>query len=169
VTLAGLEQLAVTGCGHVLGTDCDSTPVLKSRKMRKFMGRQDELAVIAAVRAVEAAALPKALGERCGLYLSVGFIPFEDMDLAMLVDASTAEGRFSMVELAAGRYRLNATRTGYLDGAYGSRGYGVRRTVLELEAGQRLRIEIAPQVRIYEPAARERYLRGEPIVTEYVR
>jgi len=31
------------------------------------------------------------------------------------------------------------------------------------------RIEIAPQVRIYEPAARERYLRGEPIVTEYVR
>ena len=31
------------------------------------------------------------------------------------------------------------------------------------------RIEIAPQVRIYEPAARERYRRGESIVTEYVR
>jgi len=52
-----------------------------------------------------------------------------------------AEGRFSMVELAPGRYRLNATRSGYLDGAYGSRGYGIRGTVLELEAGQRLRIE----------------------------
>ena len=77
MTLPALAQLAVTGCGHVVGPDCDSTPVLKSRKMRKFMGRQDELAVIAAVRAVEAAALPKALGERCGLYLSVGFIPFE--------------------------------------------------------------------------------------------
>ena len=31
------------------------------------------------------------------------------------------------------------------------------------------RIEIAPQVRIYEPAARERYQRGESIATEYVR
>jgi len=31
------------------------------------------------------------------------------------------------------------------------------------------RIEIAPQVRIYEPGARERYQRGESIATEYVR
>jgi len=31
------------------------------------------------------------------------------------------------------------------------------------------RIEIAPQVRVYDPAARERYRRGEPVVTEYVR
>jgi hypothetical protein len=31
------------------------------------------------------------------------------------------------------------------------------------------RIEIAPQVRIYEPGTRERYRRGEPIATEYVR
>jgi len=31
------------------------------------------------------------------------------------------------------------------------------------------RMEIAPQVRVYEPAARERYLRGDSIVTEYVR
>ena len=105
MTLSALGQLAVTGCGHIIGTDCDSTPVLKSRKMRKFMGRQDELAVIAAVRAVEAAALPKALGERCGLYLSVGFIPFEDTDLAMLVDASTAEGRFSMERFSTTAFR----------------------------------------------------------------
>ena len=73
--------------------------------MRKFMGRQDELAVIAAARAVAAAALPKALGERCGLYLSVGFIPFEDADLAMLVDASTAEGRFSMERFSTTAFR----------------------------------------------------------------
>jgi 3-oxoacyl-(acyl-carrier-protein) synthase len=105
VTLSALEQLAVTGCGHIVGTDCDSTPVLKSRKMRKFMGRQDELAVIAAVRAVEAAALPKALGERCGMYLSVGFIPFESADLAMLVEASTAEGRFSMERFSTTAFR----------------------------------------------------------------
>jgi hypothetical protein len=31
------------------------------------------------------------------------------------------------------------------------------------------RLEIAPQVRVYEPAARERYLAGEAIATEYVR
>jgi len=30
-------------------------------------------------------------------------------------------------------------------------------------------IEIAPQVRLYQPAARERYLAGETIATEYVR
>ena len=30
-------------------------------------------------------------------------------------------------------------------------------------------IEIAPQVRLYQPAARERYLAGETIITEYVR
>jgi 3-oxoacyl-(acyl-carrier-protein) synthase len=105
VTLPALEQLAVTGCGHVVGADCDSTPVLKSRKMRKFMGRQDELAVIAAVRAVEAAGLPRVLGERCGLYLSVGFIPFEDADLAMLVEASTAEHRFSMERFSTDAFR----------------------------------------------------------------
>ena len=105
MTLPILTQLAVTGCGHAVGPDCDSTPVLKSRKMRKFMGRQDELAVVAAARAVEAAALPKALGERCGLYLSVGFIPFEDEDLAMLVEASTAEGRFSMERFSTTAFR----------------------------------------------------------------
>lgn len=105
MTLTALEQLAVTGCGHIVGPDCDSTPMLKSRKMRKFMGRQDELAVIAAARAVAAAALPKALGERCGLYLSVGFIPFEDADLAMLVEASTAEGRFSMERFSTTAFR----------------------------------------------------------------
>jgi hypothetical protein len=31
------------------------------------------------------------------------------------------------------------------------------------------RIEVAPQVRVYQPAARERYLAGETIATEYVR
>jgi hypothetical protein len=30
-------------------------------------------------------------------------------------------------------------------------------------------IEIAPQVRLYRPAARERYLAGETFATEYVR
>ena len=92
------DDLVVTGRGHVVGTTCDSTPFLKSRKSRKFMGRQDELAVIAASRAIQAAGhpLPAALGERCGLYLAVGFIPFERDDLDLLVDSSIADGAFSM-------------------------------------------------------------------------
>ena len=92
------RDLVVTGSGHVIGRNCDSTAFLKSRKSRKFMGRQDELAVIAASRAIQAAghALPAALGARCGLYLAVGFIPFEREDLDLLVDSSIAEGAFSM-------------------------------------------------------------------------
>jgi hypothetical protein len=31
------------------------------------------------------------------------------------------------------------------------------------------RLEITPQVRVYEPDDRDRYLRGEPVPTEYVR
>lgn len=105
MTSVCLDHLTVTGIGHVVGRACDSTPFLKSRKMRKFMGRQDELAVIAAARAVAAAGLPPALGERCGLYLSVGFIPFERADLDMLVTASTAEGRFSMERFSTIAFR----------------------------------------------------------------
>ncbi len=52
-----------------------------------------------------------------------------------------AEGRFSMVELAPGRYRLRSHRSGYLDTEYGSRGNGANGSVLDLAAGQDMRIE----------------------------
>ena len=46
------------------------------------MGPQEALAVVAAGRALESAGLAgKALGERAGLYLAVGYIPFEAQDL----------------------------------------------------------------------------------------
>jgi len=90
------DHLAITGCGSVVGNGCDPAPFLKIRKMRKFMGPHDDLAVIAASRPVQAAALPASLGERAGLYLAVGFIPFERADLDVLVDASVAGGAFSM-------------------------------------------------------------------------
>ena len=99
------EHLTVTGCGYAVGRECDSTPFLKSRKLRKFMGRQDELAVVAAARAVEAAALPSTLGERSGVYLSVGFIPFERADLDVLVDASILNGAFSMERFSTTAFR----------------------------------------------------------------
>lgn len=61
------------------------------------MGPQDALAVVAAGRALDAAGLRgRPLGERAGLYLAVGHIPFEGADVDDLVEASTDEGGFSM-------------------------------------------------------------------------
>jgi 3-oxoacyl-(acyl-carrier-protein) synthase len=85
----------VTGIAAVSGS-CDSTPFLKSRKTRKFMGRQDELAVVAAARALASASLTAPLGERCGLYAAVGYIPFEESDITQLLEASLDGDAFSM-------------------------------------------------------------------------
>ena len=86
----------VTGIAALSASSCDSTPFLKSRKSRKFMGRQDELAVIAAARALESASLSAPLGERCGLYAAVGYIPFEESDITQLLEASLDGDAFSM-------------------------------------------------------------------------
>jgi len=94
--------IAVTGAGHVLlreGDDpCDPLPYLKTRKSRKYMGIQDDLAVVSAGKALAAAGLDgQALGERTGLYLAVGYIPFQEEDIGPVLAASLdAEGRFSM-------------------------------------------------------------------------
>jgi hypothetical protein len=87
----------VTGAGHVLGAPCDPSPWLRVRKNRKFMGPQDDLAVVAAGRALEAAGGAEALpAERTGLFMAVGYLPFERESLDLLVETSTdADGRFS--------------------------------------------------------------------------
>jgi 3-oxoacyl-(acyl-carrier-protein) synthase len=87
----------VTGAGHVLGVPCDFAPFLKVRKNRKFMGPQDELAVAAAGRALVAADRgPATLGERAGLYMAVGYVPFEQVHLDELRQSSVdAAGAFS--------------------------------------------------------------------------
>jgi 3-oxoacyl-(acyl-carrier-protein) synthase len=91
------NPVAVTGLGHALEDPCDPSPFLKSRKTRKFMSRQDDLAVVAAGRALECAALPGSLpGARIGLYLAVGYIAFEDHDVDALADGSIEDGAFSM-------------------------------------------------------------------------
>ena len=75
----------------------DPTPYLKVQKQRKYMGTQDDLAVVAAGRAIESAGLGNgALGERAGLYLVVGHIPFGQDDIDALFAASLENGRFSM-------------------------------------------------------------------------
>jgi 3-oxoacyl-[acyl-carrier-protein] synthase II len=68
------------------------------------MGRQDDLAVAAAGLALQSASLAAPLGERCGLYLAVGYIPFEAADIARLIDASLEGERFSMTRFAASAF-----------------------------------------------------------------
>jgi hypothetical protein len=75
----------------------DSKPFLKKRKLSKFMGKQDHMAVIAATKAVRQAALPpEILRERCGVYLAVSYIPFERELLERLAWPAVDQGRFSM-------------------------------------------------------------------------
>jgi hypothetical protein len=77
------------------------------KKLRKFMGTQDDLAVVAAARALAVSGLlshrgegdpgESGLGERAGLYLVAGYIPFEHADLEPLLAGSLDEsGRFSL-------------------------------------------------------------------------
>ncbi len=98
------DSLVVTGLGAVTGP-CDPVPYLKVRKQRKFMGVQDDLAVVAAGRALESAGLPRALGERAGLYMAVGYIPFERIDMDELLKGSVDErGAFSMARFSTVGY-----------------------------------------------------------------
>ena len=94
-------HVVVSGTGAVYdGTH--ATPFVKMRKLRKFMGRQDELAVAAAGRALQSAALnTTTLGDRCGVFLAVGYIPFERTDIDRLLDVSLEGDRFSMPRFAA--------------------------------------------------------------------
>lgn len=96
--------MIVTGLGQVTGP-CDVRPHLKSPKMRKFMGPQDALAVTAAARALEAAGLvDQPLGERAGLFIAVGHLPFEEEDIDRLLEGSLVDGAFSMRAFAEHGY-----------------------------------------------------------------
>jgi 3-oxoacyl-[acyl-carrier-protein] synthase II len=95
--------IALVGAGHVLGEAADPTPFLKVRKSRKFMGPQDDLAVVATGRALAMAGLvgptPAAtsLGDRAGLYLAVGHIPFHEADIDPVLEASLDDrGEFDL-------------------------------------------------------------------------
>jgi hypothetical protein len=90
----------------------DPAAFLKVRKTRKFMGTQDDLAVVTVGRALamaqlkigasgdasgagntSAAALP---GDRVGLYAAIGFIPFERSDIAPVLAGSLTHGLFDI-------------------------------------------------------------------------
>lgn len=99
-------MITVTGVGRVVAPDppCDPRPYLKERKVRKYMGVQDDLAVVAAGRALERAGLEPDLGARAGLYVAVGYIPFRGEDVDPVLAASLEGGAFSMSRFAAEGY-----------------------------------------------------------------
>jgi 3-oxoacyl-(acyl-carrier-protein) synthase len=104
-------DIIVSGIGAACDR-ADPSAFLRMRKMRKYMGRQDDLAVGAAGRALQSAGLGAPLGERCGLYLAVGYIPFERGDMDALIGASLEGGRFSMPRFAsAGMLAINPLLT----------------------------------------------------------
>lgn len=102
-----LDGLVVSGLGSVVlrggQGECDPVPFLKEKKTRKFMGRQDEMAVVATGRALADAGLSgRGQGERTGLYLAVGYIPFEARDIDPVLAGSIApDGHFDMARFAA--------------------------------------------------------------------
>jgi 3-oxoacyl-(acyl-carrier-protein) synthase len=112
---AGGDPVVVTGLGHVVvgpgDPPCDPMPYLKVKKLRKYMGVQDDLAVVAAAKALESAGLlarsaSEGLGERTGLFLAVGYIPFEGADLDPLLAASLDAGsHFSMEAFSTAGFR----------------------------------------------------------------
>jgi 3-oxoacyl-(acyl-carrier-protein) synthase len=103
--------VAVTGAGSIVlapsEATVDPTPFLKVRKSRKFMGTQDDLAVVACGRALASAGLAAPLGERTGLFLAVGYIPFREEDIGPVLAASmTDDGeRFDVRKFGAGGFQ----------------------------------------------------------------
>jgi hypothetical protein len=94
------HPLKLRGTGSIVVTqdsEIDVLPWLKYRKMKKFMGKQDELAVIASGLAARDARLSEEdLRTKTGLYLCVGFIPFERQEIETIARNSSDNGRFSM-------------------------------------------------------------------------
>ncbi|MFZ5892509.1 MAG: beta-ketoacyl synthase N-terminal-like domain-containing protein [Myxococcota bacterium] len=84
----------------------DPLPYLRQKKTRKFMGVQDDLAVLAAGAALERAGISRAgLGERAGLFAVVGYIPFDQADIAPVLAASLDGERFSMQRFSNGGFQ----------------------------------------------------------------
>ena len=104
-------MIVVTGVSSVsLGPSdpptLDPSAYLRSKKTRKFMGTQDDLAVLAAGDALARAGLAaEALGERAGLFAVVGYIPFNREDIEPVLADSLEGEYFSMARFSAGGFQ----------------------------------------------------------------
>ena len=92
-----MDSIVLSGLGCATTLPCPSGEYLRTPKNRKFMGAQDHLAVCAAGQALAAARLTASdLGARAGLFLAVGFIPFERDDIDALITSSLDGDRISL-------------------------------------------------------------------------
>lgn len=102
-------MIVATGASGLVSAgdvDIDPTVYLRARKSRKYMGVQDELAVVTAGRALASARLSREeLGERAGLFAVIGYIPFDKADIAPVLAASLDGERFSMSRFANGGFQ----------------------------------------------------------------
>lgn len=102
---------AVTGAGSIVlapgEATCDPSAFLKVRKSRKFMGTQDDLAVVACGRALANAGLAAPLGERTGLFVAVGYIPFREEDIGPVLASSMSDdgARFDVRRFGDGGFQ----------------------------------------------------------------
>ena len=77
--------------------DCKPLEFLRHRKTLKFMSKQDRLAVKAAGKALNDSSPDKEdRKEGCGLFITVGYIPFHREDAHNICAHAQQEGRFSM-------------------------------------------------------------------------
>ncbi|HEY8078640.1 MAG TPA: beta-ketoacyl synthase N-terminal-like domain-containing protein [Labilithrix sp.] len=107
-----MTSICATGAGAIVLGDgepsCDPTPFLRVRKSRKYMGLQDDLAVVATGRALASAGLGTSFGdraERAGLFLAVGYIPFREEDILPVLEASTERDAFDVKRFGAGGFQ----------------------------------------------------------------
>ncbi|MDP3278569.1 MAG: beta-ketoacyl synthase N-terminal-like domain-containing protein [Deltaproteobacteria bacterium] len=103
--MTSAECVVVTGAAAVcpapdddFGAVVDPLPYLRVRKSRKYLAPQDDLATVAAGRALASAHLsPSALGARAGLAICVGFLSFDERDVDPVLRISVdSDGAFDM-------------------------------------------------------------------------
>ena len=83
-------------------TEFDVKSILKNKKSIKFMAKQDKMAVTAATNAMNMAGLDtEKVGDKTGLYFSIGSIPFEQQPLDVLYEKSVDDtNAFNMKRFA---------------------------------------------------------------------
>jgi len=85
--------------------DCDPTGYLRVPKTIKYMSKQDRLAVNASGKALESAGCnPEKLNDSCGLFMTVGYIPFKREAAERISGYSQDQGRFSMQKFSTDAY-----------------------------------------------------------------
>ena len=88
-----------------LAHDCDPKRYLCVPKTIKFMSKQDHLAVNAAGQALESAALDlRKQKDSCGLFMTVGYIPFNREEAEKICRYSQDNHQFSMFKFSTEAY-----------------------------------------------------------------